>query len=86
MDSNNLSTTKGLLKLPCNFVVLRQKLLLAQVLVLRLFLFDFQPLGTVAVPDWPLTPQQAPLQRRQSHYGIFIVCATVSPNELMSIL
>ena len=67
--------------MPCNFIIVRQKLLkllLAQVVVLILFLFDIQRLGTVTVPGWPLTQQQGPLQRWQSQYGIFIVCVTVS--------
>jgi hypothetical protein len=51
--------------LPCNFIILRQKPLLAQVVVLILFLFDFQRLGSVTVPGWPLTQQQGPLQLAQ---------------------
>jgi len=47
-------------------------------LVLNLFLFEFQSLGTVAILDRPLTQQQAILQHWQSRYGIFIVCAVVS--------
>jgi len=37
------------------------------------FCIDFQHVGTVAVPGRPSAPQQAPLQRWQSLYGIFIV-------------
>jgi hypothetical protein len=63
--------------LPYDFIVLRQKLLLAGVVDLISFLFEFQRLGTVAVPGWPLTQQHGPLQRWQSQYGIFNVYATV---------